>query len=41
MVAEVQPDYPSDWPGRVVVHLVFGQDGTQVRLADDQHDPAR
>ncbi len=24
-------------PGRVVVQLVFGQDGTQVCLADDQH----
>ena len=24
-------------PGRVVVHLVFGQDGTQVGLPEDQH----
>ena len=24
-------------PGRVVVHLVFGQDGAQVALAEDQH----
>ena len=24
-------------PGRVVVHLVFSQDGAQVRLAEDQH----
>jgi len=25
------------WPGRVVVDLVLGQDGAQVRLAEDQH----
>jgi transposase len=24
-------------PGRVVVHLIFGQDGAQVALAEDQH----
>jgi hypothetical protein len=24
-------------PGRVVVHLVLGQDGAQVALAEDQH----
>jgi hypothetical protein len=24
-------------PGRIVVHLVFGQDGTEVCLAEDQH----
>src|SRR6266704_2277521 len=24
-------------PGRVVVHLVFGQDGPQMRLAEDKH----
>ena len=24
-------------PGRVVVHLVFGQDGAQVALPEDQH----
>ncbi|HJY61029.1 MAG TPA: hypothetical protein VJ418_32000 [Streptosporangiaceae bacterium] len=24
-------------PSRVVVHLVFGQDGTQVGLPEDQH----
>jgi hypothetical protein len=24
-------------PGRVVVHVVLGQDGAQVRLAQDQH----
>ena len=24
-------------PGRVVVRLVFGQDGAQMRLAEDQH----
>ena len=24
-------------PGRVVVHLVFGQDGAQVGLPEDQH----
>jgi fatty acid desaturase len=25
------------WPGRVAVRLIFGQDGTQTRLVQDQH----
>jgi hypothetical protein len=25
------------WPGRVVMRLVFGQDGAQVALTEDQH----
>jgi NAD(P)-dependent dehydrogenase (short-subunit alcohol dehydrogenase family) len=28
-------------PGRVVAHLVLGQDGAQVALAEDQHAEAR
>jgi len=36
-VTPSMPDRVLMRPGRVVVHLVFGQDGTQVCLVDNQH----